>query len=96
METIQLGDFLKSGELFSFDSVLLTEGSQYTCVADFVGWKTIELKQPITRTQCDVRRRKIHKHSFFHCHTTSISMYFNNCCSFERRMAEISFFQSSL
>ncbi len=33
---------------------------------------------------------------FLHCHTISISLYFNNCWSFEHRMVEISFIQSLL
>ena len=33
--------------LFSFDIVILNEGVQCTCVAGFVGSKTIELNQSI-------------------------------------------------
>ena len=54
---------LKSRGLFSFDIVLLNEVSQYTCVAEFVGWKIIESNQSINRTQGDVTLWKIHEHS---------------------------------
>ncbi len=49
--------------MFSFDIVLLNEGTQYTCVAEFVGSKTIEPKQSIEGTQGDVTLWKIHEHS---------------------------------
>jgi hypothetical protein len=64
------------------DISLLNRISQFTCVAEFVGLKTIELIQSINSTQGDVTLWKFKANSQYtllHCYTASISMIFNNC-----------------
>ncbi len=82
--------------LFSLDIALLNGVSQYSCVAEFVGSKTIKLIQSIDRTQGNVTLWKFNENSWcilLPCYTASISMLFNSYWSFERRMAKTSLIQ---
>jgi len=49
-----------------------------------------------TRRCHTVEIQRKHSIIFLHCYTASISMLFNNCWSFERRMAKISLIRSVL
>ncbi len=73
--------------------------SQFTCVAEFVALKTIELSQSIIGTRGDVTLWKFKANSHYtrlHCYTASISMIFYDCCSFELRRVKLPLIQSVL
>ncbi len=85
-QNIHQEHFLKSGLLFSLDIVLLNGVSQCSCVAQFVGSKTIVLIHSIDGNRRNTNEVMSHcGHSmrtlnfFLHCYTASISILFNNC-----------------